>query len=219
MVALTRAKLYVQVGSGIEFELSWMDKLIAVNEEMLVVDSSKGAKVIEVAGEDAHEREGAVEPHIWLSPLNAKVMVQNIYESLVQVDSVNKSYYEQNRDAYLQRLTELDQDISNDLSGVTNRSFMVYHPAFVYFSEAYNLTIFSIEAAGKEPTAAGLVYLIEQAREHNIKVILASPQFNPQSSEVIAKAIDGTVAFVDPLARGYIRNMRLVLSEMVSAME
>ncbi len=165
------------------------------------------------------EDHGAMDPHIWLSPLNAKIMVQNIYEGLVQVDPGNRAYYEQNRDTYLQKLTKLDQDIREDLSRVNNRKFMVYHPAFGYFAKEYNLTLLPIEAEGKEPTAVGMAHLIEQAKEHNIRVIFASPQFNPQSAEVIAKAIDGRVVFIDSLARDYIVNMRLLLGELIQAME
>jgi len=102
---------------------------------------------------------------------------------------------------------------------VTNRRFMTYHPAFGYFAKEYNLTMLPIEVEGKEPTVKGMAHLIEQAERHNIKVIFASPQFNPQSAEVIAKAIGGRVVFIDSLARDYIMNVRLLLGELVQAME
>ena len=227
MVTLARAKMYAKVGSGIEFELVWMDKLAAVNKEMLVVDCSRGVQLLEMVGEDTHEggeyeggeNHGAMDPHIWLSPLNAKIMVQNIYEGLVQLDPDNKAYYEKNRDVYLEKLTRIDQDIRDGLSRVANRRFMVYHPAFGYFAKEYTLTMLPIEVEGKEPVVKGLAHLIEQAREHNIKVIFASPQFNPQSAEVIARAIGGSVVFIDSLAKDYIMNMRLVLGKLVQAME
>jgi zinc transport system substrate-binding protein len=212
MTALARAEMYAKVGSGIEFELVWMDKLMATNREMLVVDSSRGVEIQEMVGGYA-----GMDPHIWMSPRNAQVMVQNIYEGLVQVDPDNRAYYQQNRDAYLQKLAELDRDIRNGLSRVTNRRFMVYHPAFGYFAREYNLTMLPLEEEGKEPTAAGLASLIEQAKEHDIKVIFAEPQFNPQSAEVIAEAIGGRVVFIDPLAKDYLRNLRRLLNELVAA--
>lgn len=216
MTNLARAKMYAKVGSGVEFEVVWMDKLIAVNRKMLVVDCSTGIQFLEVVGE--HES-GAADPHIWLSPRNAKIMVQKIYEGLVQVDPVSKVYYEQNRDNYLRELTKLDQDIRSSLSGETNRRFMVYHPAFRYFAREYDLTMLPVEEEGKEPTAADIARAIRQAKEYNIKVIFISPQFNPQSAEVIAEAIGGRVAFIDSLAKDYIANMRMVLGELVKAIE
>jgi len=207
MKALARAKMYAKVGSGVEFELVWMEKLVATNQKMLVVDCSRGIQLMEK------------DPHVWMSPLNAKIMVQNICDGLVQVDPANRAHYEKNRDAYLHKLTELDQDIREALSGVTNRRFMVYHPSFGYFAKEYNLTMLPVEEEGKEPTPAGIVRLIEQAKEDNIKAIFASPQFNPRSAEVIADEIGGSVVLIDSLAGDYIANLRTVLGELVQAME
>jgi zinc transport system substrate-binding protein len=219
MAALSQAKLYAKVGSGVEFELTWMDKLIAQNEDMLVVDCSKGIELQPMTAGDEDEPAGGMDPHIWMSPINAQTMVRNIADGLIQVDPDNREYYEQNRDAYLEKLAQLDQDIRDGLAGVQNRVFMVYHPAFGYFASCYDLTMLPIEAEGKEPTPAGLQHLIEQAKEHNIRVVFAEPQFNPQSAKVIADAIDGRVVLINPLARDYIENMRILTGELVQAME
>ena len=223
ITALSKAKMYAKVGSGVGFELVWMDKLVDTNKKMLVVDCSQGIELQEMLGENEHGGEenehGAMDPHIWMSPLNVKMIAQNICNGLAQVDPDNMTYYEQNRDDYLQKLTRLDQDIRDGLSGVTNRVFMVYHPAFGYFAKDYNLIMLLIEEEGKEPTAADIAHLIEQAKEHNIKVVFASPQFNPESARVIADAIDGQVVFIDPLAGEYIVNLRILLDKLVQAME
>jgi zinc transport system substrate-binding protein len=219
MVLLSKAKMYAKVGSGIDFELTWMDELVAQNEDMLVVDCSHGIELQQMTVADEDEPAGSMDPHIWLSPQNVVIMVQNIAEGLMQIDPDNSTYYCQNRDAYIQRLTQLDSDIREGLSAVTNRVFMVFHPAFGYFASEYNLTMLTIEDEGKEPTPAGLQHLIEQAKEHNIKVVFAEPQFNPQSAEVIAGEIGGRVVLIDPLVRDYIDNLRVLLTKMAEAME
>jgi zinc transport system substrate-binding protein len=220
MASLSRAELYAKVGSGVEFELTWMDKLIAQNKDILMVDCSQGVPLQEMVAVDENEHEhGTMDPHIWMSPRNAQIMVQNIADGLIQVDPDNCSYYEQNRNTYLEKLVQLDRDISEGLSAVQNRVFMVYHPAFGYFASEYNLTMLPIEDEGKEPTPAGLRHLIEKAIEHDIHVVFAEPQFNPQSAEVIADAIDGRVVLTDPLARDYIENLRTIMEELVQAME
>ncbi|NQT73415.1 MAG: zinc ABC transporter substrate-binding protein [Chloroflexi bacterium] len=224
MIALAKAELYAKVGSGIEFELAWMDKLVDQNKDMLVVDCSKEITLIEMSAPHEHEDEGdhnqeGMDPHIWMSPRNAMMMVENICDGLVQVDPTNKSYYESNRDAYLEELSQLDRDIKDGLASITNRVFMVYHPAFGYFAHEYELKMLPIEEEGKEPTAKGLTLLINEAKEHNIKVIFAEPQFDPKSADVIADEINGTVILIDPLSKDYTVNMRSILSEMVKAME
>ncbi len=219
MTALARAEMYAKVGSGVEFELVWMDKLLATNPDMLVVDCSQGIELQEMVAEDEHEHSEREDPHIWMSPANAQIMVRNICAGLIGVNPENKGYYEQNRDAYLVQLAEIDREIIDSLAGVENRRFMVYHPAFGYFAREYGLTMIPIEKEGKEPTAAGLAHLIEQAKAHDIRVLFAEPQFDPKSAEVIAKAIGGRVVLIDALAKDYIGNLRLILNEMLSALE
>lgn len=215
MVQLSNAKMYAKVGSPVEFELTWMDKLIAVNKSMLVVDCSKGIDLMENQDPD----ELGLDPHIWLSVKNAKIMVQNICDGLVQVDAVNKSYYEENCADYLSKLTELDNDIETALAGVTNRSFIVFHPAFGYFANDYNLTQIGIEQEGKEPNADYLIRLIEEAKARDIKVVFVSPQYSTKSAESVAQEIGGQVVIIDPLAKDFISNMRAIESAMRQAMQ
>jgi len=219
LVALSEAQIYATVGSGIDFELIWMDKLIEQNKDILVVDCSADISLQEMTAPDEDVEPGGMDPHVWMSPVNTKIMVQNICDGLVDVNPDNKAYYEENRDAYLLKLTQLDQDIRDGLSGVTNRKFMVFHPAFGYFAAEYDLTMIPIEEEGKEPTAAGIARVIEQAQEYNIKVIFASPQFNQESAKTIAGEIGVEVISIDPLARNYITNMHTLLDELMNATE
>jgi zinc transport system substrate-binding protein len=221
MVGVSNASMYAKVGSGIEFELAWMDKIRQQNEKMLVVDCSKGTQMIgmEKNHGDVGEQHRGEDPHIWLSPRNAKLMVGNICGGLIQVDHQNEAYYTRSRDEYQSKLDALDEDIREGLSGVINRRFIVFHPAWGYFARDYNLEQIPIEIGGKEPSAKDIADLIQRAKELSIKIIFAEPQFNPKSAETIAKEIGGRVVFIDPLAEDYISNMHLVLDELVKAME
>lgn len=229
MTQLSKAKMYAKVGSPVEFELAWMDKLIAQNKAMLVVDCSQGIQLMEMAEEEHeheheaeaesdHEHEG-LDPHIWLSVKNAKIMVQNICDGLVQIDPSNKTYYEDNCADYIDELDELDSELADDLSGVTNRHFIVFHPAFGYFARDYNLTQIAVEQGGKEPVADYIVRLIEEAKEHDIKVVFVSPQYSTKSAETIAKEIGGQVVIIDPLAKDFIENMHAIEAAMKQAMQ
>jgi len=215
MTQLSDAKMYAKVGSPVEFELVWMDKLIALNKTMLVVDCSKGINLIESQDPD----EPGLDPHIWLSIKNAKIMVQNLCDGLVQVDVANKAFYEKNCADYLQELSALDASFLADLSGVTNRSFIVFHPAFGYFARDYDLTQIGVEQEGKEPDAEYLVRLIEEAKTGNIKVVFVSPQYSARSAQTVAGEIGGEVVVIDPLAREFIENMRNIEAAMKKAMQ
>ena len=223
MVGVSKAKMYAKVGSGVEFELAWMDKISQQNKKMLVVDCSKGIQMMGMEENHGDEGDGeqhqGEDPHIWLSLQNAKLMVWNICSGLIQVDPQNEAYYTRNRDEYLAKLDALDKDIQAGLSKVINRRFMVFHPAWGYFARDYNLEQIPIAIGGKEPSAKDIANLIQKAKELGIKIIFAEPQFNPRSAETIAKEIGGRVVFIDPLAEDYISNMRLVLDELAKAME
>jgi len=215
MVQLSKAKAYFKVGSPIEFELAWLDKLLAQNKDMLVVDCSKGVNLIE--SDDPDETD--TDPHIWTSPGNVKTMVQNICTGLSQVDPQNSQYYETNRDSYIQKLDELDAEINASLGDTGSRTFIVYHPAWGYFAHDYGLIQLGIEQEGKEPQAAYMARLINQARSQNIKVIFVSPEFDSRSAEAIAREIGGKVVIIDPLAGDYLDNMRKVASAFKEALK
>jgi zinc transport system substrate-binding protein len=206
MKQVQNAQIYFQVGSGIEFELTWMNKLTSMNGQMKVVNTSAG---IQLVPNTAEGEEGS-DPHVWVSPRNAKVMVENIYQSLVQTDPGNKDYYTKNRDEYLQELDELDKNITKTLSGKNNTKIMVYHPAWAYFCRDYNLQQISIEQAGKEPTPQNIAFLVDTARNESIKVIFVSPEFSSSNAQVIANEIGGKVVVVDPLSQNYLENMKKV---------
>jgi zinc transport system substrate-binding protein len=215
MVELAKAKIYAKLGSDIEFELANMEKIIEVNKHIFIVDCSKGITLIKSDDPD----EPGMDPHIWLSPLNAKIIVGNLCEGLTQIDQANKSFYEKNRDTYNENLTKLDQDIRIGLSGVKNRTFIIYHPFLGYFAREYKLTQISIEELGKEPTASHIADLIARAKRDNIKVVFVSPQFNSQSARTIASGIGGRVIPIDHLSKNYLTNLRSITNELIEVMK
>ena len=77
---VSEADIYFQVGSGIDFERLFMRKISEVNRQMLVVNCSEGIRIVNR------------DPHVWLSPINAEVMVKNIYRGLAAVNPENEEY-------------------------------------------------------------------------------------------------------------------------------
>ncbi|MCW4032827.1 MAG: zinc ABC transporter substrate-binding protein [Candidatus Bathyarchaeota archaeon] len=225
MQKVAKAKIYAKVGSGIEFELTWMDKIIATNPDMIIIDCSKSIELIGITSQyNEHELEMyenqnfGRDPHIWTSPRNAKIMVENICNGLIELDPSNKKYYAQNKDAYINDLEETDRKLSNSFSGLKVRKFMVYHPTWGYFAKDYELEQIPIEEEGKEPNPEGIAYLIDQAKENNIKVIFATPEFQTDIAETIAGEIGGTVVLVSPLEKDYISTLTKISDEIARSL-
>lgn len=227
---ISKARMFITVGIGMPFEEVWIERLKTINSEALIVNSSEGIELGGLAGHshqegeeegehsgqleaghgnksDGSHEETELDPHIWTSPANAKVMVENTYKGLVEIDPENETYYAQNKDAYLRELDALDARIKEKLEGKKERSFMVYHPSWGYFAADYNLTMIPVEIEGKEPSAQDLAKTVNLAKEKKVKVIFVQPQFSKQSAESLAHEIGGEVIAVDPLAKDYIANM------------
>lgn len=224
---VSSAKMYVMIGSQLEFENNYMDKLRSSNPNMLVVNSSEGIKLIPSSEggetEESHEGEtaethedeiedhhdGIMDAHVWTSPRNAKIMVNNIYEGLVEVDPENKEYYQKNRDEYLAKLDELDRNTTELLKNKT-KPILIYHPAFAYYARDYNLTMTGVMINDEEPSPQRIAMMVDIAKENNITVVYVEPQYDPKFMETIASQIGAEVLFVNDLDENYLENMKNV---------
>ncbi|MTI49229.1 MAG: ABC transporter substrate-binding protein [Firmicutes bacterium] len=159
--------------------------------------------------EEDHHHEGR-DPHIWLSPKRVRVMINVIRDELTALDPSNKEIYEENAENYIQELDSVDQEIKDILSGVDQQSFIIYHPSFGYFADDYGLNMVSIEESGKEATMKRLQYVIDYAKENNIKFVFYQAEFDSQQARTIADEINGEVIQVNPLAFDYIDNMKKI---------
>ena len=200
---VAHARMYVAVGSSIEFENNYLDKLRASNPSMLVVNASEGIQLIPNTAENG----GTMDPHIWLSPRNAKIMVNNIYQGLVRVDPENQAYYQMNRDHYLEKLNELDKNTKEQLKGRT-KPILIYHPAFAYYARDYNLTMIGVMTSDEEPSPQRMAMMVDTARENGIKVVYLEPQYDPKFMNALASQIGGQVILVSDLNESYLNNMK-----------
>jgi zinc transport system substrate-binding protein len=205
LVRVSKAHIYIKIGTPIEFEVAWLEKLLAMNSTMYVCDASSGIDVISTS-EGGQGRDN-VDPHIWLSPQNAKAIVINICNALVAIDKDSEQYYTTRRDAFCRELDHLHHKIVQMLKKRKTKTFLVYHASWQYFARDYGFQQISIEANGKEPTAQNIVSVIHAAREHNVTTVFVSPQFSTKSADVIAGEIGGTVTSIDPLAHNYLENI------------
>ena len=225
MTKVAQASAYFKVGSGVEFELVHMDTILEQNSDLKVFDCSKNIAIVSFnehyGQEDYHEGEEdsdheGTDPHIWTSPVNFKKMAEVAYNGLVEIDPDHQEEYHSNYQAYISKLDNLHTNVSNMLQLYEGKSFMVYHPAWGYFGDTYNLKQIAIEEGGKQPGPAGVAAIIEQAKNENITVVFVSPQFDTSSAEIIANEIDGDVVFANPLMTDYESTILRLAEDMAS---
>lgn len=220
MKALATSKVYFY--TGVSFEDVWLDKFKLSAKNTLFVDVANGIEKLEMAEHEhhdahddhGHEKEKKVEhhdedehsgldPHTWMDPLLVKLQAKNIYETMIEIDSVNSDFYKVNYEEFLKELDVLNENIKTILLPYKDKSFMVFHPSWGYFAKRYDLIQIPIELQGKEPKPNELVKLIEEAKENNIKIVFVSPQFSQKSAKTISKNINADVVAIDPLAENW----------------
>jgi zinc transport system substrate-binding protein len=141
-----------------------------------------------------------------------------IRDALQEIDPRHQEIYARNCSAFISQIVELDNELKNIFAGKQNLEFIVFHPSWGYFADAYGLTQVPIEIEGKDPKPAQLKELIEHAGEKGIKVIFVQPQFSTKSAELVAREIGGEVVFADPLAEDWLSNLRQVAAKFKEAL-
>lgn len=212
LTALSQAKAYFSI--GVPFEQSWLERIQAANPEMLLVDTAAGIERMPM-GASGENRD----PHIWLSPTLVKTQAQTIADALAQLDPAYATAYQSRLDSFSADIDGLDATIRQTLDGVSQRKFMVFHPAWGYFARDYGLEQIPIEIGGQEPSAAELAALIERATAEQITVIFAQPEFSTRDAETIASQIGGEVILIDPLNPDWLGNMQTVAATFARVMK
>jgi len=179
-------------------------------------DINKNMKVVSLADEVAKvypDREfapGSRDPHTWLSPKRAVVMVRTIARELSAIDPENSYTYEKNANKYIAEIEKADSEIAVLLKDIKGRTFIMYHPAFGYFADDYGLNMLALEEEGKEATARDLQEIIDAARAENIKVVFYQAEDESKKSRAFAEEIGGRAEMINPLAADYIENLKKV---------
>ena len=171
MMELSKSALYLKVGS-IGFEQTWMKKLQDNAPEMKVIDTSVGIKPAKTPG-------GNIDPHVWMSCSNARIIASNILKALCELEPKNKAFFEKNYQSLLRIIDKRDSIIKEAFNKNPDlvRKFVIYHPILTYFARDYQLEQLAIEEEGREPSAAQLKSLIERARKEKIKYCLIQAEF------------------------------------------
>jgi len=222
MSALSRARIYF--ACGVPFETTWLPRMISTNPNILVIHTDKSIRKRAIErrpgeGEKpqnaSSQEECGHDPHTWLSPPLVIVQARAIFEALASVDPNNLASYETNYRQFVSDLVGLDLYLSR-LFGASSkpRSFMVFHPAWGYFADAYGLTQVPVEVEGKEPKARDLDEFIKRARQQGVKVIFIEPQYSPKTAQTIADAVGARLVEADDLAPEWEKNLRQVAEQI-----
>lgn len=156
----------------------------------------------EAHGHENHDHaHDDVDPHAWLDPANARVWLPVIAAELGALDPENAATYAANADVAATEIAALEADIAADLAGLSERSFIVFHDAYIYFEERFGL-----QAAGaislsdaSAPGPARVVEIRDQVAELDAVCVFAEPQFNTDLVTRVFEGTNVTLGIIDPL--------------------
>ena len=154
-------------------------------------------------GHDEHGHEGHAhgeyDPHIWLDPSNAKVILKEMAEHLIEKDQKNASVYKNNLKKALKDLDKLTKDVKSEL----NKDFksIVFHDAYQYFEKRFDVNVLGAFTVNTDvmPGAEQLAEIREIIEHDKVSCVFSEPQFNPDIINAVAKDMNISTGVLDPL--------------------
>ena len=227
LAALDQARLWFTL--GVHFELVWLERITRDRPGLEVVSLAEGLPLREIEaswtagrmerGENHdHDHAGLPDPHTWTDPRLAARMAGRIAETLARLDPAGAEQFAARAAALQTELLALHEEIAARLEPVRGAAFIVFHPSWGYFADAYGLRQLPIEIGGREPGPRGLAELIRRGQAAGARVVFVQQQFSQRSARAVAEAIGAEVVEADPLALDYIDNLRAVSKRMLAAL-
>ena len=212
---LSDAKMIIWLGPNLE---SYLTKIIRQQDQATVVTTiqAEGLVLLEKRGRHKHDLHGdddhgnnkdrgglpdtdKLDPHIWLSTINAVAISRQIAEQLIALDPGNKSRYQSNLDKLVQRI----EDVAASLATIfedADKSYIAYHDAFQYFEYENGLNhVGSISF--DEETSSSLKHLREisnSIEQNDVRCLVYQPP-EPAIINTLVKHTSANAVALDPL--------------------
>ncbi|OGW52411.1 MAG: hypothetical protein A2V62_06080 [Nitrospirae bacterium RBG_19FT_COMBO_58_9] len=233
LVAVRKARLLFEVGIGLEV---WVASLVknAGSPSLRVVTTSQGIGLIRDHS-DHHDgehqaRETAGEggnPHIWLDPENAAIMLRHITEALITADPAHTADFRNNQAAYLHQLDRVQKELLERVKQLPDRRFIAHHPAWPYLARRFGFDVAGTiqMQSGSEPSALQLQSLIAKIKHDRIKVIVSEIQLSQKLPDLLAKETKTRVVVLTTLPGGlpgtetYLDMLRYNVLQLANALE
>ncbi|WP_322617797.1 zinc ABC transporter substrate-binding protein ZnuA [Pseudomonas sp. BIC9C] len=183
----------------------------------------------EEADEHDHDhRPGSLDAHLWLSPVNARVIAAKMAADLSAADPDNAARYQSNLKAFDERLDALDTRLKERLAGIQGKPYFVFHEAFDYFEDAYGLKhagVFSV-AAEVQPGAQHVATMRARLQEVGKTCVFSEPPLRPRLAETLVAGLPVKLAELDALggytpatAQGYEQVLEKLGNDLAGCLE
>ena len=209
--ALQNADIVFWIGPGMEQPLTKALATLAADAQSVALDDSAGLVLFDF-DDDGHDDYGTkdkhnghgghgINPHIWLDPFNAQIMLGVIADHLGKADPVNARAYQAHADAMRQTFAQLQIDIARQLAPFAESEFLVLHDAHIYFERRFGMRAHAAITTEPDvmPTAAKIKKLRHDLESHPMDCIFGEPFLGQKAVRLIAEGSDIRIGQLDPL--------------------
>lgn len=227
VLAMEEADVIITNGLWLEeFLEDYLDSL--EKKWVMIIDTSEWIAYMEFEeeeeddhdedGHDAHNHEWP-DPHIRLDINNSQLQAWNITKGLIKLDATQEDIYNKNLESYTTKLTRVNEEITILIDTTTIEPFIVFHDAYQYFLQAYNLADKQIwlvqEFHGDNPSQKEIAELIGTITTNAVTTIYTEPQFNPIIVQRLQQETGVQAREIDPIGSelskdGYVQMMSLL---------
>lgn len=212
--AMDHADLIVWVGPALEVSLikpiqSYAKKeIMLIDNPHLVRYEFRSANNFEQDNDPGSVIEGKnphthIDPHLWLAPNNAIVILQYIANELSARDPQHATLYHQNAEAAVKRISTLQTKVLQTVAPVQKIPYIVYHDAYQYFERAFDMMDLGSVTLHPDipPSAARLAEMNEILKNRRARCIFTEPQVSRSVVEGIASQYGLKVSVLDPMGK------------------
>ena len=217
---IAQADLIVRIGPDFEIALNKPIRSMGHNPRVMNLIELPGMQLLEnretglwgrAYEHDSHKGNEhthhlTLDPHLWLSPENAKVMISSFAKTLAQIDEVNAPQYLQNAQRAKIEIDTLKQVLEQQLTPFQAVPYMVFHDAYQYFEQQFRLNAVGAVTLSPErmPGAKTLLEIGQLIEQLNVSCLFHEPQFQPKLVKRIAEISGVNTTELDPLGAGLI---------------
>ncbi|EGR3373086.1 zinc ABC transporter substrate-binding protein ZnuA [Vibrio parahaemolyticus] len=196
------ADLVIWYGHDLE---PFLEKVVSNRSSTLTLSEIPNLALREFDSEHSHDHDGhdhgSHDPHFWLGIKPVKQVAQAVVNKLVEIDPANAKTYSNNLVKFEEQLAAKDKEIEQQLAPVKNQGYFVFHDAYGYFEERYqlnNLGHFTV-TPDRKPGAKTLIQIRKTLGAGNVACVFSEPQFTPAVVESVMRGSDVVKGELDPL--------------------
>jgi zinc transport system substrate-binding protein len=206
---LQNADIVFWVGRDLTVGLARSIKALATNAVSVSLIDVPGITLLpfrhgatfEAHDDEAHDRNGGTDPHVWLDPENAQVWLEVIAAELAKLDPDNASSYLHRARVGRNRLKELTRHLSAQLAPIRGRPFVVFHDAYQYFEHRFDIRAVGsiVLSEAYDPGPARIAEIRDAVLKLEVNCVFAEPQFEPKLIATVIEGTDARSGTLDPL--------------------